>query len=40
MAPSEALRRLDEIIRERSILEHPFYQAWEKGMLTKSQLAT
>ncbi len=40
MAPSEALRRLDEIIRERSILEHPFYQAWEKGMLTQGQLAT
>jgi len=40
MAPSEVLRRLDEIIRERSILEHPFYQAWEKGMLTTSQLAT
>ena len=40
MAPSEALRRLDEIIRERSILEHAFYQAWEKGVLTKGQLAT
>ena len=40
MSPSEALRALDEMIRERSILEHPFYQAWNKGMLTKDQLAT
>ncbi|MEQ1856552.1 MAG: CADD family putative folate metabolism protein [Longimicrobiales bacterium] len=40
MAHSEALRELDEMIRERSILEHPFYQAWNKGMLTRDQLAT
>lgn len=40
MAPAEALRQLDEMIRERSILEHPFYQAWNKGMLTREQLAT
>ncbi len=40
MSPSEALRNLDETIREKSILEHPFYQAWNKGMLTKDQLAT
>jgi pyrroloquinoline-quinone synthase len=40
MAPSEALRQLDAMIRERSILEHPFYQAWNKGMLTREQLAT
>jgi pyrroloquinoline-quinone synthase len=40
MSPSEALRELDEMIRERSILNHPFYQAWNKGMLTQDQLAT
>jgi len=39
MAPSEALRELDEMIRERSILEHPFYQAWNHGTLTRDQLA-
>ncbi|HUF75700.1 MAG TPA: CADD family putative folate metabolism protein [Longimicrobiales bacterium] len=40
MAPSDVLRELDEIIRARSILLHPFYRAWEKGELTKEQLAT
>jgi pyrroloquinoline-quinone synthase len=40
MAPSDVLRQLDESIRERSILQHPFYQAWEKGELTRAQLAT
>lgn len=35
-----ALRKLDESIRERSILKHPFYQAWERGELTREQLAT
>jgi pyrroloquinoline-quinone synthase len=40
MAPSDVLRELDEMIRERSILRHPFYQAWEKGELTREQLAT
>lgn len=40
MAPSDVLRELDETIRARSILQHPFYQAWEKGELTKEQLAT
>ena len=40
MAPSDVLRQLDESIRARSILQHPFYQAWEKGDLTKEQLAT
>ncbi len=40
MESSAALRELDALIRERSILGHPFYQAWEKGKLTKAQLAT
>lgn len=40
MAPSDVLRALDDLIRERSILRHPFYQAWENGELTRAQLAT
>lgn len=39
MASPDVLRELDELIRERSILQHPFYQAWEKGELTRAQLA-
>jgi pyrroloquinoline-quinone synthase len=40
MEHPEALRELDELIRARSILEHPFYQAWNRGELTHEQLAT
>lgn len=40
MASPDVLRELDELIRERSILQHPFYQAWENGELTREQLAT
>lgn len=40
MASSDVLHDLDELIRERSILQHPFYQAWEKGELTREQLST
>jgi pyrroloquinoline-quinone synthase len=40
MEPSAALRELDALIRERSILEHPFYQAWTRGELTRDQLVT
>ena len=40
MASADVLLELDELIRERSILQHPFYQAWEKGELTREQLAT
>ena len=40
MASPDVLRELDEMIRERSILQHPFYQAWEKGELCREQLAT
>jgi pyrroloquinoline-quinone synthase len=40
MAPEAALRELDRHIRERSILEHPFYQAWNRGLLSRHQLAT
>ena len=34
------LDTLDELVRERSILQHPFYVAWERGELTREQLAT
>jgi pyrroloquinoline-quinone synthase len=40
MASPDVLRDLDDMIRERSILQHPFYQAWERGALTREQLAT
>ena len=40
MASHDVLRDLDETIRSRSILRHPFYQAWEQGVLTRAQLAT
>jgi len=40
MPPTEVLRALDLTIRDRSILQHPFYRAWEMGALTKEQLAT
>jgi pyrroloquinoline-quinone synthase len=40
MDSATALRELDASIRERSILKHPFYQAWERGELTREQLAT
>lgn len=39
MAPSLVLDGLDDLIRQRSILEHPFYRAWEEGTLTREQLA-
>ena len=33
------LQRLDDIIQSRSILLHPFYVAWQRGELTRDQLA-
>jgi pyrroloquinoline-quinone synthase len=39
MRPDETIRCLDELIRSRSILTHPFYVAWQRGELTRSQLA-
>lgn len=32
--------RLDEARRRRNILEHPFYTRWERGELSRSELAT
>lgn len=40
MEPNAVLDELDELIRSRSILDHPFYQAWSAGELTRQQLAT
>jgi pyrroloquinoline-quinone synthase len=40
MRTEETLRALDDLIRERSILQHPFYRAWKRGELTRDQLAT
>ncbi len=34
------LKKLDELIEKRSILLHPFYQAWREGRLTIEDLAT
>ena len=32
------IRQLKSIVEERSVLDHPFYQAWQKGEVTKSAL--
>ena len=40
MKPHDTLRRLDRLIQSRSILLHPFYVAWQRGELTRDQLAT
>jgi pyrroloquinoline-quinone synthase len=33
------IARLDEARRRRNILEHPFYTRWERGELTRAELA-
>jgi pyrroloquinoline-quinone synthase len=38
--PQSVIRQLDDLIAGRSILGHPFYQAWRHGTLTRDQLAT
>lgn len=40
MSTPDTLRRLDDLIASRSILRHPFYIAWQRGTLTREQLAT
>lgn len=37
-AAAAVLRDLDALIARRSILNHPFYQAWSAGALTREQL--
>jgi pyrroloquinoline-quinone synthase len=39
MRTEETLRALDDLIGERSILQHLFYRAWKRGELTRDQLA-
>jgi pyrroloquinoline-quinone synthase len=39
MNHNDTLRALDELILSRSILNHPFYQAWQRGELNRDQLA-
>ncbi len=34
-----SLKALDELIEKRSILQHPFYQAWREGRLSREDLA-
>ena len=33
------IKKIDEMIAERSLLKHPFYQMWSDGKLTKESLA-
>ena len=33
------IKRIDEMIDERSLLKHPFYQMWSDGKLTQKSLA-
>lgn len=33
------LREIDAVIESKSLLKHPFYQAWTKGTLTREDLA-
>lgn len=40
MDRAQALERLDGLVASRSILRHPFYQAWQAGELDRAQLAT
>jgi len=37
---AKPIRCLDELVQSRSILAHPFYRAWQRGELTRAQLAT
>jgi len=39
MRTHPTLDQLDDLIAARSILDHPFYQAWTAGALTRDQLA-
>ena len=33
------IKRIDEMIEERSLLKHPFYQMWSDGKLTLDSLS-
>ena len=36
----EAMDRIDALVRERHLLKHPFYRAWQDGTLTPAALAS
>ena len=40
MTTEQTLQALDDLIGQRSILQHPFYRAWQRGELKADQLAT
>jgi pyrroloquinoline-quinone synthase len=40
MNSARILDDLDRLVARRSILQHPFYQAWSAGRLTREDLAT
>ena len=40
MNRAQVLDRLDGLVGSRSILGHPFYVAWQRGELSRAQLAT
>ena len=35
---SSLIQNIDRVIEERSLLNHPFYQAWSDGKLTRESL--
>ena len=35
---NQLMERIDEIIAEKSLLKHPFYEAWNKGELPVESL--
>jgi pyrroloquinoline-quinone synthase len=39
MNHNDTLHALDELILSRTILNHPFYRAWQRGELNQAQLA-
>jgi pyrroloquinoline-quinone synthase len=34
----DTIAKIDELVRSRSVLDHPFYQAWQRGTLTRETL--
>ena len=38
MTSETIAQRLDQVVSDKRILEHPFYQAWAEGTLTKDDL--
>lgn len=38
MTNEQFIKELDKILEEKSILKHPFYQKWNEGQLTLSEL--